>query len=148
VKRLIPLALLLLASLPPLGATDPAPSIKPSAPIKNFRLPTFNKAGTRTTFIRADEARFVTASEIHVKDVQFTIFTKDGTGGFDTVLLAPRAIFKTDKQVVSGDEMFRLIRMDIEVTGEQWSYHHAEKRVFIGRNARVIYQEPLKDIIK
>lgn len=139
---------LLLACATPLAAQNPAPKVVPSAPIKEFRLPTFDKNGNRATFMRAGEALFVTPTQIDVKEMQFTLFTKDGTGAFDTVLLAPSASFLTDKQIVSGQESVRLIRENLEVTGEQWSYHHIEKRVLIGKNARVTFQDELKDIIK
>jgi hypothetical protein len=130
------------------SAGDTAPKILPSAPIKEFRLPAFDKNGNRSTFLRASEALFVTSTRIDVKQLNFTLFTKDGTGAFDTILLAPTATFLTDKQILSGQDSVRLLRVDLEVTGEQWSYNHPEKRVLIGRNARVTFQEELKDIIK
>lgn len=138
----------LLAFVASSSAQTAAPKIKPSAPIKEFRLPTFDKDGKRATFMRAGEALFVTPTHIDVKDMQFTLFTKDGTGAFDTLLLAPSATFFTDKQIVTGKESVRVVRIDVEVTGEQWSYNHPEKRVLIGNNARVIFQDELKDIIK
>jgi hypothetical protein len=98
--------------------------------------------------MRAAEALFVTPTQVDVKELQLTLFTKDGTGGFDTVLLAPAATFRTDQQIVTGKDQVRLIRLDVEVTGEQWAYHHLEKRVLISKNARVIFQEELKAIIK
>ncbi len=139
----------LLACVAPAEAQSPAePKVKPSAPIKEFRLPTFDKDGKRATFMRAGEALFVSPTQIDVKDMHLSMFTKDGTGAFDTVLLAPSATLLTDKQIVSGKESVRLIRLDVEVTGEQWSYNHLEKRVLIGNNARVIFQDELSDIIK
>ncbi len=138
----------LLALSGPLAAQTPAPKIKPSAPIKEFRLPTFDKDGKRATFMRAGEALFVSTTQVDVKDMQFILFTKDGTDAFDTTLLAPSATFLTDKQIVSGKESVRVVRIDLEVTGEQWSYNHPAKRVLIGKNARVIFQDELKDIIK
>jgi hypothetical protein len=149
VKRLVPALPLLLALTAALAAAQTAaPKIKPSAPIKEFRLPTFDKDGKRATFLQAGEALFVTTTQIDVKNVNFTLFTKDGTGAFDTLLLAPTATFYTDKQIVSGKDSMRLLRVNIEVTGEQWSYNHAEKRVLIGKNVRVTFQDELKDIIK
>jgi hypothetical protein len=139
----------LLTSAPLFAAQNsPAPKVIPSAPIKDFRLPTFDKDGKRATFMRAGEALFITPTQIDVKDMHFTLFTKDGTGAFDTVLLAPSASFLTDKQVVNGKESVRLIRINLEVTGEQWSYNHLEKRIVIGKKARVTFQDELKDIIK
>lgn len=141
-------ALVLLAGLQPLVAQDPAPKIKPAAPIKDLSLPAFDKKGNRAYLLRAGEALFVTRTQIDVKNMHFTLFTKDGTGAFDTVLLAPSATFLTDKESVSGKETVRIIRLDLEVTGEDWSYKHADKRVLIGKNARVTYLDELKDIIK
>jgi hypothetical protein len=149
VKRLaliFPVLFGLTAALVP--AQTAAPKVKPSAPVKDFRLPTFDKAGKRATFMKASEALFVTDNQIDVKDMQFTLFTKDGTGAFDSVLLAPTATFLTDKQTVSGHDFVRLLRANVEVTGEQWSYNHLEKRVLIGRNVKVTFQDELKDIIK
>ncbi len=130
------------------SAQTPAPKVKANAPAKNLTLPTFDKAGKRATFMKAGEALFVTPTQIEVKDMQFTLFTKDGTGAFDSVLLAPTATFLTDKQIVSGRDFVRLLRANIEVTGEQWSYNHPEKRVLIGNNVKVTFQDELKDIIK
>ena len=142
----LPILLALTAALAP--AQSPAPKIKPSAPVKDLRLPTFDKDGKRATFLKAGEAVFVSPTRIDVKDMNFTLFTKDGTGSFDTILISPSATFLSDKQSVSGPDTVRLLRIDLEVTGEQWSYNHAEKRVLIGKNARVTFQDELKDIIK
>lgn len=147
-NRLAPLFLVLLAGASPLLGAEPTPQIRPSAPIKEFRLPSFDKDGKKTSFMRAAEALFVSPTQVDVKELQLTLFTKDGTEGFDTVLLAPTATLLTEQQIVSGKDQVRLIRLDVEVTGEQWSYRHLEKRVLIGKNARVIFQEELKDIIK
>ncbi|MDF3059035.1 MAG: hypothetical protein K0R17_3250 [Rariglobus sp.] len=147
-NRPLAIFLALLACAAPSAAQTTAPKVIPSAPIKNFRLPTFDKEGKRATFMRAGEALFITPTQIEVKDMHFTLFTKDGTGAFDTVLLAPSATFLTDQRIVSGKDSVRLIRINLEVTGEQWSYNHLEKRVLIGNNARVTFQDELKDIIK
>jgi hypothetical protein len=148
VNRLVVIFITLLAFAAPASAQNVAPKVKPSAPIKELRLPTFDKDGKRAAFMHAREALYVTSTQIDVKDMQFTLFTKDGTGAFDSLLLAPSATFLTDKQIVSGKESVRVVRINVEVTGEQWSYNHPEKRVLIGNNARVIFQDELKDIIK
>ena len=148
-NRLVSISLsLLVAAVTAVAAEKASPAVKPSAPIKEFRLPTFDKDGKRATFMRASEALFVTPTRIDVKEMHLTTFTKDGSGAFDTIILSPTATFLTDKQIVSGTGPVRLIRVDLEVTGEQWSYNHLEKRVLIGNNARVTFQDELKDIIK
>ncbi len=148
-KRLaliLPALLALTAALAPAQTAES--KVKASAPVKNLTIPTFDKAGKRETFMKADEALFISTNHIEVKNMNFTLFTKDGTGAFDTLLIAPAATFLRDKQIVSGKDSMRLLRVNVEVTGEQWSYNHAEKRVLIGKNVRVTFQDELKDIIK
>jgi hypothetical protein len=149
VNRLILFLLSLLVASTPLAAAEAsAPSIRPSAPVKDLILPSFDKDGKKSSFMRAAEATFVSTTQVEVKEMQLTLFTKDGTGSFDTVLLAPSATFLTDQQIVSGQESIRLIRLDAEVSGEQWSYNHLEKRIVINKNVRVTFLEELKAIIK
>ncbi len=142
------LFLVLVLVLPLCASADTTPQIKSSAPIKNFRLPSFDKAGFRTSFMRADEAMIVSNTQIDVKKMNFTLFTTDGSGRIDCILLSPSATAYTDKQVVTGQESVRFMRDDVEVTGEQWTYFHQEKRVLIKNNARVTFRDELKDIIK
>ncbi len=52
------------------------PKVKPSAPVKNLTIPTFDKAGKRETFMKADEALFISTNHIEVKNMNFTLFTK------------------------------------------------------------------------
>lgn len=140
--------LVLLLALPFSALAASTPEIKSSAPIQNFRLPSFDKAGVRTSFMRADEAVIVSNTQIDAKNMNFTLFTGDGSGRIDSILLSPSATAFTDKRIVTGKESVRFLRDDVEVTGEQWTYFHQEKRVLIRNNARVTFRDELKDLIK
>ncbi len=134
--------------LPFSASADTSSQIKSSAPIKSFRLPSFDKAGFRTSFMRADEAVIVSNTQIDAKNMNFTMFTSDGSGRIDCILLSPSATAYTDKQIVTGNQSVRFMRDDVEVTGEQWTYFHQEKRVLIKNNAHVTFRDELKDLIK
>ena len=140
--------LFLVLSAPASLSAQSSPEVKSSAPIKNFRMPTFNKEGMRTTFLRAGEAVIISNTRIDVKDMNLTLFTNDDSGRIESVLLSPSATVLTEQQAVSGKETVRFIRDDVEVTGEQWTYLHQQKRVLIENNARVTFRDQLKDILK
>ncbi|MBW8782602.1 MAG: hypothetical protein JF599_12065 [Verrucomicrobia bacterium] len=140
-------ALLVLTGTTALQAQS-TPQVKSSAPIKNFRLPSFDKDGHRTTFLSAAEAVIVSNTRIDAKDMNLTLFTSDNSGRIDSVLTSPSATVNTDRQTVGGHESVHFLRDDLEVTGEQWTYFHQEKRVLIENNARVTFRDELKDIIK
>ena len=142
------LLLVLFLVLPFSASADSSPQVKSSAPIKNFRLPTFNKDGFRTSFMRADEALIVSNTQIDAKNMHLTLFTDDGSGRIDCILISPSATAFTDKQIVTGKESVRFMRDDVEVTGDHWTYFHQQKRVLIENNARVTFRDELKDLIK
>ena len=130
------------------GSADTTPQIKSSAPIKNFRLPSFDKAGVRTSFMHADEAIIVSNTQIDAKNMNFTLFTGDGSGRIDCILISPAATANTDKQIVTGPNSVHFMHDDVDLTGEQWTYFHQEKRVLIKNNAQVTFRDELKDLIK
>ena len=47
-----------------------------------------------------------------------------------------------------GTSNVRLVRDDIEVTGEEWTYDHNAKKVSLARHARITFKAALPDILK
>jgi hypothetical protein len=138
--------LLVLSSLLSLAQS----SVTASAPVINFKLPVLNEQGMRTSMLRGSEAHYINDTQIDLVGMQYTTFVEDGTNAVDTTLLAPVAsVFIVNNKVkVHGDEGVRLIRQDIDVTGEKWTYDHDQKKILIERNVRVIFCIELKDILK
>jgi hypothetical protein len=69
----------------------------------------------------------------------------------DSILLSPSATFiapNNREYRASGTKSVRLIRDDMEITGEQWTYVHALKKVTIQKNSRVVFHTPLPDLIQ
>ncbi len=158
-RRLLRLLQLLLvaAAVTPLAPTAFAqprtrdladPDVRATAPIKNFRLPTFTDEGHRSTTLRAAEARMINNDRVEVFGVELTVFTEDALNDIDTVFTTPFAVVSPSKEHIAGNDTVHLKRPDFEATGANWSYDHNEKRVIIRRDAHFIFQAQLKDIIK
>jgi lipopolysaccharide export system protein LptC len=64
------------------------------------------------------------------------------------MLLSSTATFYPKEQRATGDKNVRLIRDDIEVTGEGWTYDHTGKKVSLARHVRVVFSAQLNDILK
>lgn len=133
-------------------AAEPmAPAIAADKPVvaKNWGLPLFTKEGHRSMTLRGTEARTLSADRIDIIDLNITTFTGDAAAKVDSILLCRElATFFPNEKLVRGDSSVRLVRDDIEVTGEQWTYDHAAKKVSLGRNARVTFKTSLPDILK
>ena len=150
--RLCIFLLLLLATRYPLLATNPAPSsVIANAPVKNLRLPSFNDQGHRTRFLRGDEARYISNTQIDIVGLNLAEFRGDGSTEPVNLLLAPSAtvfIKENNRFLVTGKETMRLIGNGIEATGENWSYDHDDRhRLILNKNVRVVIRAPLKGIL-
>lgn len=139
------LLLLALAAGIPLA---PAQRLLPEAPVVNFTLPNFNNAGFRTWLAKGDQARYVNQDQIDITGLNFTTFSGEAKSRVEMVFLAPTATLQPVQNVLRGAQSVRLIRDDMELTGEHWAYDHVRKKVSIDGHVRVVFQEQLTDILK
>lgn len=116
-------------------------------PVSNFRLPTFNQNGHRSMLIQGASA-VVGPSEIELTDLNLTLFAGDKKDIIETIILSPQAVAELENERIHGSHAVRVIRDDLEITGEKWSYDHREKKVSIATKARIIFHAPLPDILK
>ena len=127
----------------------PAAPAPVAVPAKNWVLPLFTaKDGFRTMTLRGSEVRPVGPARIDVTDLSITVFSGDAAAHVETILLSPAAIFLPKEKRATGEKSVRLIRDDIEVTGEGWTYDHLGKKVSLARNVRVVFRAQLNDILK
>jgi lipopolysaccharide export system protein LptC len=146
-KRALPLILFILS---PLLAEAADSGVAANAPVTNFKLSLLSDEGVRSSLLRGSEARYISDKKIDLVGMQYTTYIEDGTNEVDSTLLAPSAsvFINKNKIKVHGDESVRLIRKNVDVTGERWTYDHAEKRILIEKNVRVVFSMELKDILK
>jgi hypothetical protein len=149
----VKLRLLLLACLTALSLEAAGEPVL-SAPIKRFRLPTFNQAGYQTSLLEGDQAVLVSTQQIDVKEMHFTVLSGTEEKLVQTTLLAPDATLRLHEEnrfTVSGAGAVRLVRNDIDAAGQDWSFEfqeHGPKRLMMKKNVRVVFRAVLKDILK
>jgi hypothetical protein len=80
--------------------------------------------------------------------MNLTVFSGDASNRVDSVLLSPIARVSLDEDIARGPGTIRLIRDDLDLTGEQWTYHHAKKSISIAKDVRVVFHSELKDLLK
>jgi hypothetical protein len=138
------LAIALLASVP--GAPAQDSTIAP--PARNWTLPLFTKEGYRQMTLRGDEVRPITPDRVDITGMNVTVFSGTADAKVDSVLLSPEATFMISEKIARGDKSVRLIRDDVEVSGEGWTYDYNQKKVLISRHAHVVFHSALPDMLK
>jgi hypothetical protein len=137
-------AAVLMATVFPAGAQD----LATSPPAKNWTLPLFTKEGFREMTIHGDEVHPVSSERIDITGMNVTVFSGTADAKVDSVLLSPEATFFITQKKAHGDGPVRLVRDDLEVTGEQWTYLYVEKKVIISKRAHVVFHSALPDMLK
>jgi len=144
VPRWFALPLLLLA-----GAAVPAADTEVSpGPARNWALPLFTPEGYRSMTLRGSEVRTEGPDRIDIVDMNIAVFSGGPAARVDTVLLSPAASFFPRENRAAGDNLVRLIRDDIDVTGRQWTYDYNQKKVSIRQGLRVAFRAQLGGILK
>jgi hypothetical protein len=140
---------LFLCLLPLLFRSARAAGDLASEPAKNFVLPTFTiPGGYHAMLLRGAEARLLTTRVIELDNMDLTVFSGDASNRVDSVLLSPIARVSLDNDTARGPGAVRLVRDDLDLTGEQWIYDHAKKSISIAKNVRVVFHSELKNLLK
>ena len=92
--------------------------------------------------------RPISADRIDISGMIVTVFSGDAQAKVDSVISSPEATFMINEKIARGDKSVHLVRDDVEVTGDDWTYFYNEKRVLIARNARVVFHAAMPDILK
>jgi hypothetical protein len=123
--------------------------------LQDFTLPGFSKEGYRTMTVRGAEARY-NGNQVDVVGLNATTFSGDAANTVDGVLLSPTAVFLPKERVMHGAQSVRFISFnprdsseaEIEASGTRWAYHHANRRILLDGDVRVVFRAELKDLLK
>lgn len=124
------------------------PRLSSPAPVKSYSISFFSDLGYHNLHVKGATADVSDPEHIVVTGLTLTIFTGDESQRVETVILSPQAVLEPEPQRVTGPSTVRLVRDDLELTGEDWTYEHAAKRILIRRNARILFRAPLADLLK
>lgn len=130
------------AELP--GATK----IAPNQPVINFRLSGFTPEGNRDWVARGSEGRYLSENDVHIKELNLTLFNRLPESKVETSILSPSAQIRATDMVARGDESIRVINERFDATGSGWVYEHKDKKVSISRNVHLVLHAQLGDILK
>ena len=125
------------------GAGDTGAAL--DVPVHNWSLPLWTKDGCLSMTLRGSEATAINDDQIAIVDMNITVFSGDASRNVDTVVMSPQAIFFERERRATGPGWVRLIdfRDHVEVTGEDWTYEQAAKKISIRRNVHVVYEASL-----
>ena len=125
------------------GAAEPA-----LAPASNWEMTMFTRESFHSMTLRGSRATFPSAHQVDVADLNLTVFAGDATNRVETIILSTTATFFPQDSLARGTDGVRLIRDDLEATGRQWIYLHAQKKVSLQDHVRIVFHAEIKNLLK
>lgn len=122
--------------------------VRTSAAVQNYTVSFFSDEGFPRVRVEGGSADLTNRNQIKLTDLHLELFTGGADRTLETKLDAASAVLDPTNEIVSGPDGFRLERDDIEVTGEDWTYSHRDRRVQVKRNARVVFKMPLEGLLE
>lgn len=130
------------------GALAGADEIQVGPPAHNWVLPLFTKEGYRQMTLRGDRVQPVTSDRVDITGMTVTVYSGDAKAKVDSFLSSPEATFLINEKVAKGPGSVRIVRDDVEVEGEAWTYLYNERKVLIARNVHVLFHAAMPDLLK
>ncbi|MCC5024948.1 MAG: hypothetical protein J6386_20115 [Candidatus Synoicihabitans palmerolidicus] len=132
-------------------ADDDAPArarVSTPAPVRDYAVSFFSEEGYPWARIQGRTADLTNRTAVILGDMSLTVFSGTADRVIEGTLTSPIAIVEAEKERVSGPESVRLVNIDLELTGEDWSYDRAERRIHIRRQARLVFNTELSAFLK
>ena len=138
--------LVLVAAISFVSAQDAR--VATSAPVKNYSVSFFSDAGYHRMRDKGGTADLQDRDQVRVEEMTLTLFSGEADRRVESVLIAPVAILNPENELVRGPEAVRLVRDDLELYGEDWSYDHRAREIHLRRGAHIIFNTSLADYLK
>jgi len=120
----------------------------PDAPIKNFKLPMFDNAGTKLWDLRGEEAKYISQDRVDLFTMHLKVFKTDGSGALQIEIESPQATVFANQHLVTGSDSIRIHNDDFEISGRNYTWKGREQNVTIREDVRVVFKAQLQDILK
>lgn len=122
--------------------------VSTSAPVKDYSISFFSDAGYHKMRVEGGSADLQNRNSIRLEAMTLTLFSGEADRSVESVLMAPVAILQPDTELVGGPEAVRLVRDDLELFGEDWSFDHRARKIHLRRNAKIIFNANLAEYLK
>ncbi|WP_221029944.1 hypothetical protein [Actomonas aquatica] len=125
--------------------------VRTPAPVKNYTVSFFSDEGYPWVRVLGETADLRDPTAVVLGDTIITVYTGLEDRGTEATLTAPVAVLAPEPRLVTGPDAVRWEQRDLTVEGEDWSYEYLgpqEHRLHLKRNAHVIFETPMVDLIK
>ncbi len=130
---------------------QPAARVTTPGVVRGYTVAFFNDEGFPHVRVEGATADVRDPQRVALGDMKLTVYTGTADRGIDAVLTSPTALLEPEPKRVTGPESVRLERSDLTLEGEDWTYEYLgpdDHRVQVRRNARIVFNAALADLLK
>lgn len=109
--------------------------------LSGFRVPDYDEEGNIKSILLGEHAVALSDSLIHITELKLELFRK---GERESLVTSPFCVFDRKVNAVSSTSSVRIVRSNLIITGEHYTWETKGQRFVIEKNARVVIQRGSK----
>jgi lipopolysaccharide export system protein LptA len=122
------------------GALD---TIRPSAPVKDFRFPKFGPNGYTQWVLQGGKGIYESPQQIRVEAMGLRIYTGDERMALELSLDSPEAILRLEENRAESKAPIEIKGSNFEITGLGWAWNGTSKDIKVLTDTRVEFTQSL-----
>ena len=121
--------------------------IKSGAPLRDFRLPKFGENGQLEWDFSGESGIYVSDAQVDVRGVKLRVFSDDVPPLQVFEMQSRKAsIFPEAGKALGGGSVYGRAR-DFVISGEEWEWTEGSDTLVIEKEVRVIFNQPLNNLL-
>jgi len=105
--------------------------------VSGFRYPDYDPEGVLRSLVQGEEAHVLSETKVEITTLRIDIFK--GTN-VETRVTSPFCLFNPETRSAQSESSLRIVRENLTITGEGFSWDTEAQRFIIEKQARVVIQ--------
>ena len=148
-RLLCPAAFLVLACLVAGGNEPASPTeLLPGARVEQFKLPMYGESGYKIWDVEGSALAVLGEGQLRIDDLVLQTYSGDERISLLHTITSQRALVFPEVGLAKGAETLQIEGDAFSVSGRDWTWNGGRKTITVGEEARVVFHEPLGDILR
>lgn len=109
----------------------------PKGTVSGFRYPDYDPNGVLRSLVLGESAKVLNESKVEIAALQLEIYRADKV---ETRVTSPFCVFNPQTRAARSESSIRIVRENLTITGEGFSWEPEAQRFVIENKARVVIQ--------
>lgn len=119
----------------------------PSAPVQNFRLPSFGENGYTQWVLQGGKGIYDSETQIRIEDMALRVYSGDERMALEMTMDSPAATLLTKQKRAISEEAITIVGSNFKVSGVGWSWDGESKEIEVKFDVVVEFTQGMENML-